>query len=129
MIKIFKIDINTADQRIDKFFKRQFCNLTQSFIEKNLRKKNILVNNHSSKSNYLIRVNDKITIKNFSEKIYIKFKPKKSSVNIDKFIINKFNKSIVYQSDNFLVINKWFGIASQGGTNVIISIDKTKYSR
>ena len=73
MIKIFIIDKNSADQRLDKFLKRNFDNLSQSFIEKNLRKKNILLNKHLTKSNQIIKVNDKITIKNFSEEIYQKF--------------------------------------------------------
>ena len=39
MIKIFIIDSNSSDQRIDKYLKRNFDNLTQSFIEKNFPKK------------------------------------------------------------------------------------------
>ena len=70
MIKIFNIDNDTAEQRIDKFLKRQFMSLSQSFIEKNLRKKNILLNNHAAKSNYIVKIGDKIKIKNFSEEIY-----------------------------------------------------------
>ena len=70
MIKIFIIDKDSADQRLDKFLKRNFDNLSQSFIEKNLRKKNILLNQHLTKSNQIIKTDDKITIKNFSEEIY-----------------------------------------------------------
>ena len=73
MIKIFIIDDSSADQRIDRFLKRKFQNLSQSFIEKNLRKKNILLNKHLTKSNQIIKVDDKITIKNFSDEIYQKF--------------------------------------------------------
>ena len=65
MIKILIIDDSSADQRIDRFLKRKFQNLSQSFIEKNLRKKNILLNKHLTKSNQIIKVDDKITIKNF----------------------------------------------------------------
>ena len=64
MIKIFDIDNTTAEQRVDKFLKRKFINLSQSFIEKNLRKKNILLNNRVTKSNKVIKIGDKITIKN-----------------------------------------------------------------
>ena len=70
MIKIFIIDKDSSDQRLDKFLKRSFNNLTQSFIEKNLRKKNILLNQHSTTSNQTIKSDDKITIKNFSTEIY-----------------------------------------------------------
>ena len=78
MIKIFIIDNISADQRVDRFLKRNFQNLSQSFIEKNLRKKNILLNKHLTKSNQIIKVDDKITIKNFSEEIYQKLKKKEN---------------------------------------------------
>ena len=123
MIKILIIDSNSADQRIDKFLKRNFDNLSQSFIEKNLRKKNILLNKHLTKSNQIIKVDDKITIKNFSREVYQKFKKSKSTIKIDKSYITNFKKSILYENDNFLIIDKWSGIAAQGGSNIVISID------
>ena len=123
MIKIFIIDSNSSDQRIDKFLKRNFDNLTQSFIEKNLRKKNILLNQHLTKSNQIIKVDDKITIKNFSTEVYQKFKKDQSTIQINKSYITNFKKSILYEDDNFLIIDKWSGIAVQGGSNIVISID------
>ena len=80
MIKILIIDNNSADQRIDRFLKKFFDNLNQSFIEKNLRKKNILLNQTLTKSNQIIKVGDKITIKNFSKEIYQKFEKKKNNL-------------------------------------------------
>ena len=123
MIKIFIIDDSSADQRIDRFLKRKFQKLSQSFIEKNLRKKNILLNKHLTKSNQIIKVDDKITIKNFSEETYQKFKKKKRTSNINKSHIADFKQSILYENDNFLIIDKWSGIAAQGGSNITISID------
>ena len=123
MIKILIIDDSSADQRIDRFLKRKFQNLSQSFIEKNLRKKNILLNKHLTKSNQIIKVDDKITIKNFSNEIYEKFEKKKRTSNINKSHIADFKQSILYENDNFLIIDKWSGIAAQGGSNITISID------
>ena len=123
MIKIFIIDSNSSDQRIDKFLKRNFDNLTQSFIEKNLRKKNILLNQLLTKSNQIIKVNDKITIKNFSTEVYQKFKKSQSTITINKPYITNFKKSILYEDENFLIIDKWSGIAVQGGSSIVISID------
>jgi len=123
LIKIFIIDKDSSDQRLDKFLKRSFHNLTQSFIEKNLRKKNILLNQHLTKSNQIIKTDDKITIKNFSKEIYQRFEKKKITSNINKFHLTNFKKSILYENDNFLIIDKWSGIAAQGGSNITISID------
>jgi len=123
LIKIFIIDKHSADQRIDKFLKRNFDNLSQSFIEKNLRKKNILLNQHLTKSNQIIKADDKITIKNFSKEIYEKFEKKKSNLTIHKSLLTNFKESILYENDDFLIIDKWSGIAAQGGSNIVFSID------
>ena len=69
MIKKIKIITDSENQRLDKFLKKSFSSLTQSFIEKNLRKKNILVNNKTSKAKYLINKDDLIILKNFSKEI------------------------------------------------------------
>ena len=124
MIKIINIDNYSADQRIDKFLKRQFNSLSQSFIEKNLRKKNILLNQNSTTSNQIVKVDDKITIKNYSKERYLNFEKSNSLLNINKSHILNFKKSILYENDNFIIINKWSSIASQGGSNITISIDK-----
>ena len=76
MIKKIKIITDSENQRLDKFLKKSFSSLTQSFIEKNLRKKNILVNNKTSKAKYLINKDDLIIIKNFSKEIYADNKTK-----------------------------------------------------
>ena len=95
MIKTIIIDSNSADQRIDRFLKRVFDNISQSFIEKNLRKKKILLNQQLTKSNQIIKVDDKITIKNYSNEIYQKFEKKKSTLNIHKSHITNFKQSIL----------------------------------
>ena len=123
MIKKIKIITDSANQRLDKFLKKSFSSLTQSFIEKNLRKKNILVNNKASKSKYLINKNDLIIIKNYSKEIYADNQIKKTNKKIDSYLIKNFEKSILHENSNFLVIDKWSGISTQGGTNITVSID------
>ena len=123
MIKIFKIDNKSDDQRLDKYLKRKFSGLKQSFIEKNLRKKNILVNNKITKSNYIVKTDDQVKIKNFSEEVYPNFEKVKSKININKSLKQNFRNSVLYENENFLVLDKWPGIATQGGTNISMSID------
>ena len=123
MIKKIKIITDSENQRLDKFLKKSFSSLTQSFIEKNLRKKNILVNNKTSKAKYLINKDDLIIIKNFSKEIYADNKIKKTNKKIDSYLIKNFEKSILHENSNFLVIDKWSGISTQGGTNITVSID------
>ena len=79
MIKNIKITKN-YEVRLDKYLKTLYTSLTQGFIEKNIRKKNILINNNRTKSNYLVKVNDNLSILNFHEQIY------KNKINFKKNI-------------------------------------------
>ena len=123
MKKIFIIKLIDHNTRIDKWLKRNFSSLTQSFIEKNLRKGIILANNKKIKSNYRILTNDKILITNFTDKSYKNILKKSKNKNIPIKILEKFNSSILYEDSNFLILNKWNGLATQGGSNINISVD------
>ena len=122
MIKKIKIESN-INQRLDKFLKKNFTSLTQSFIEKNIRKKNILVNNEKCLSKKILKQNDQINILNYHPDIYKNRIVFKRNINISKSQIDLFKKSIIYEEKNFLILNKWSGISSQGGTKIKISID------
>ena len=58
VVKSYKIDRDFIDTRLDRFIKIKISKLPQSLIEKNLRKKNILVNKKKSKSSYKLLEND-----------------------------------------------------------------------
>ncbi len=122
MIKKINIQ-NDFDIRLDKYLKIQFTSLTQGFIEKNVRKKNILINGKKTNTKYIVKNNDIIKILNFHEDIY----KNKIIFNKKKFIPNDilkiFNKSIIFENKNFLIINKWSSIATQGGSKINLSID------
>ena len=123
MIKKIKIAKGFEDQRLDKYLKKLFSNLSQSFIEKNLRKKNILVNDLHVKSKYLVKKDDLLIIKNYSKAIYSDHKPKINKKKINKTQLMNFKDSILFENENFFIIDKWCGISTQGGTNINISID------
>jgi len=106
LIKNIKITKN-YDVRLDKFLKNLYTSLTQSFIEKNIRKKNILINNLRTKSNYLVKLNDSLSILNFHDQIYKNKIIYKKNIKIDNKDLIKFNKSILFQNSNFLVLYKW----------------------
>ena len=122
MIKNIKITKN-YEVRLDKYLKTLYTSLTQGFIEKNIRKKNILINNNRTKSNYLVKVNDNLSILNFHEQIYKNKIIFKKNIKIDKKDLIKFEESIIFQNSDFLVLYKWADIATQGGSKINISID------
>ena len=101
MIKNIKIKEN-YEVRLDKYLKNLYTSLTQSFIEKNIRKKNILINNRRTTSNYLVKFNDNLNILNFHEQLYKNRIIYKKNIKISKKDLIKFNKSIIFQNNAFL---------------------------
>ena len=122
MIKNIKI-LNNFNQRLDKYLRFKYSSLTQGFIEKNIRKKNILINNNSTKANYVVKLNDELKILNFHEKLYKNKIIFKKNIKISKEILTKFKRSIIFESNDLIVLNKWSQIATQGGSKIQTSID------
>ena len=122
MIKKIKISKQDINLRLDKWLKNNFSSLTQNFIEKNIRKKKILVNSLKKPTSYRLNFKDEVIINNYNLVSY------KNLIKIKKYSISKklkelFNRSIIYENNNFIILNKWTGIATQGGTKIKISID------
>ena len=119
-IKVNNIDDET---RIDRWLKRRFPLLTQSFIENKLRRGLIKINQKKVKSNYQVLAGDVINISKFSEKIFSTIKITKTKKFVPKEIFSIFKSSIIYESLDFMIINKWTGISVQGASKKEISID------
>jgi len=124
---VFQIKDIDVDQRLDKWFKRNIKNVPQSLIEKLIRKKKIKVNQKKTTSSYKLKINDTISI--FKEKEPIKdllqkkyfYKP---SYNDYSALIS----NIIFENDDFLIINKTSGIAVQSGSKTKKNIiDILKY--
>ena len=123
MIKNFKVKKKEEAIRLDKWLKKNFSSLKQSFIEKIIRKKNILVNKVKTISGYKLVFQDEITILNFDQEKYKHFSFIRKLHIIPKKLQILFDTSIVFENNNFIILNKWTGIATQGGSKINISID------
>ena len=68
----FSIQSDFVNSRLDRWFRRNVCNVPQSLIEKNIRKGNIKVNNKKKRSSYKLKLDDVVLIKNvnFKKKNY-----------------------------------------------------------
>ena len=122
MIKIFKID-EDQNFRLDKYLKNKYTSLTQSFIEKNIRKKNILINNSKTTSKYIVKKHDELKILNFHQDLYKNKIIFKKIIKISQETKKIFDQSILYQDKNFIIINKWSSISTQGGSKIKLSLD------
>ena len=116
--------------RFDKWFKEEVINLPNSLIQKLLRKNKIKVNNKKIKSSFRLTEGDNISIFNLSKykptdlKEKIKYLPStKESKKLESFVI--------YNDNDYIVINKPRGIAVQSGTNnlknIVDTLKKTKH--
>ena len=111
----FSVKGDFINSRLDRWFRRNICEVPQSFIEKNIRKGNIKINNKKNKSSYKLKKNDWITVYN------INFTSNRNKQRIEKYKATRKELStssnmFVEDNENFAVINKPAGIAVQSGT-------------
>ena len=123
MKKNIKVNKSDDETRIDRWLKRRFSPLNQSFVEKNLRRGKIKVNNKKIKSNYVVISGDIVTIyENLFNNVFLQFKKtanKKISIKFKK----EFRKSIIFENSDFIILNKWHNISCHAGSKIKISID------
>ena len=85
MKNFFLIKDEFVNSRLDRWFRRNIYDVPQSFIEKNLRKGNIKVNNKKKKSSYKLQKNDQVNL------FDLIIKPNKNFVCVDSdFLNNKY---------------------------------------
>jgi len=121
--KLFIVNSDYHETRLDKWLKNNFSTLNQSFIEKNLRKGNIKVNDSKIAAKYKLQLKDKITIFNYSKEIYSHVAKLRNKTIIPNKYLELFNSSILFEHKDFLILDKWSGIATQEGSKINIAID------
>ena len=130
MPKLYTVDDDFNDARLDKWFKNQIINLPHSLLEKILRQNKVKVNKKKTKSSYrlqkgdLIEIYDISKLKPVNKKEKIKYLPKKKE-------IGSYDDYVIEDNENFIVINKPTGIPVQSGTksfkNIIDILKNSKY--
>ena len=130
MFKKFIVNKDYHNTRFDKWFKHNVQDVPQSLIEKLIRKKKVKINKKKVKTSYRVQSNDIIELYGIDN---LKFKPKSKNNKYkpSEKEKDKYDKFIIENNDNFIVINKPAGIPVQGGTksfrNIIDILKNTKY--
>ena len=112
---LYKIDKNFSDTRLDRFIKMEVSKIPQALIEKYIRKKKILVNKKKIKSSYKLITDDIVEIY-FKPNIENTIKLKKITDNFNDLKI--LSKKIIFECEDYIILNKPAGISSQGGLKV-----------
>ena len=121
MRKSFTVDDDFNNSRLDKWFKQKVINLPHSLIEKIIRNNKIKINKKKTKSSYRLQTGDLVEIfdinrfKPIDEKKKIKYLPKKRE-------IGSYDKYVLEDNENFIVINKPTGIPVQSKIQNILKI-------
>ncbi len=127
MIKIFKVKSDHDNIRVDRWFKINISKIPQSLIQKFLRLGKIKVNNKKVKNNFRLYKNDKV----YLHDINIKNDLKKNLFLPSKELVKSKENEIIFNNDDYIVINKSPGVAVQGGTksfkNLMDIYSKSKF--
>lgn len=126
MLQEFSVNNLHVPMRLDKYLRLLFPYINQSLVEKSLRQKLILVNDQKSISSQRV-VNDNII--KIDEKLIGQLKTNLSEIRELEYIpnikfLNILKKSIIYEDENLIAINKPAGLPAQAGTNIIHSADR-----
>ena len=117
--------------RLDRWLKKQIPELKQSVLEKLLRLGKIRLNGKKAKSADHIALNDVVTIFEDLTKYSTQIPGTTVSKEFTRKPVFRFTKEelawfeslIVWEDDDFLVLNKPCGLAVQGGTKTVKHID------
>jgi 23S rRNA pseudouridine955/2504/2580 synthase len=102
-----------AGRRIDNYLINVYKSLPKSKIYSMIRKGEIRVNSGRIKPTYKLKLNDEIRIPPY----LIDFNNDEPDIKIPPSRIKSFNSSIIYQNDDYIVVNKEPELSVHSGTN------------
>lgn len=91
--KIFLVNENDSNQRIDSYIAEKIPQISRSEIQKLIKNEFININGKLISKNYKLKVNDRITIKI----------PKKNEL---KVIAQEIPLDVIYEDDDLIIVNK-----------------------
>lgn len=125
-MKEYIIDKTNEQQRFDKYIKRILPSASNAFIYKMLRKKNIELNSKRAKGDEILKAGDSVRFF-FSDETFEKMKSSASPVKDNEYVdAYKSLKGIeiVYENEDFMIVNKPKGILCQKDTPSSMSLNE-----
>ena len=109
-VKILEVNKDNNGRRLDNFLISIYKNIPKSKIYNIIRKGEVRINSGRVRPYYKIKTGDKIRIPPYLEHI------EKKVTSIDYKLHSLFTNNIIFENDNFLVINKPYGISVHSGS-------------
>ena len=114
------VDSEIEGMRLDRYLRKNFKDEPLSRIFGAIRAGDVKVNGKKSKENYRLALNDTIVIKNlFSENFDNKKSFEKNNlkkIQIQKSDLEKYKKMIIFENEDFFIVNKSEKIPMHKGT-------------
>lgn len=111
--QVIEITDGTAEQRLDRWLKRQFPAMTQGQVEKMCRKGEIRVDGVKVKASTRVAPGQTVRIPPFLD---LTDAPKRPKQRISAADTQLMRDMVMYQDDHILVLNKLPGMPVQGGS-------------
>lgn len=109
------VEAGDGDQRLDRWLRRQFPNLTQGAIEKMCRKGELRVNGGRVKSATRLEDGQTVRIPPMGHEID-QLAPMADKTRISRSDEEMIQAAVLYKDEHMIVLNKPAGLASQGGS-------------
>lgn len=121
-MKEIKITAADAGGRFDKYLNRYFKEASMGFLYKMLRKKNIKLNDAKATGKEILSENDVIKVF-FSDETFEKMRGESADISTSFKSINS-DIDIIYENEDYIIVNKPVGILSQKAKESDISINE-----
>ena len=112
----YVVDSETEGMRIDRYLKKKFRDEPLSKIFQALRKGDVKVGGKKVKENYRLSLNEKISVKYLKAETTSNENKNYKKSKIDKKILDKFKKCVIFENKDFFIVNKEGNIPMHKGT-------------
>lgn len=112
----YVVDSETEGMRIDRYLKKTFKNEPLSKIFQALRKGDVKVGGKKVKENYRLSLNEKISVKYLKAETVSNENKNYKKNKIEKKVLDKYKKSVIFENEDFFIVNKEGNIPMHKGT-------------
>ena len=112
----YVVDSETEGMRIDRYLKKTFKHEPLSKIFQALRKGDVKVGGKKVKENYRLSLNERISVKYLKAETVSNENKNYKKNKIEKKVLDKYKKSVIFENEDFFIVNKEGNIPMHKGT-------------